>query len=418
MEDIYKWYKKGFESITSQKPSPHVWDAISAELDSSSKKKKRIGIWWISGVVVALISIGGFLLIQFNFSSPIIQNNTGKLEKTHSVNPVSSNNINQEIQSHKAYSSLPMNTKSKPVSSDSNLKEEIIDESQNIQNKQLDSFPIIKSETEITKQDSEIVTSEIENLELNDPNTNYLSGLSILEIPNNIESQKIILGSESERFIVSPQSVESGSRWFIGQTSEVNNNWLFNHDLKNAVRQESNNSILPHMSMTNAFVIAKEIHPGKFVRAEFIVSKHEGQNLLTYSEGIIQRKTLDLNYSGLTILADQKSINTQSFLGLPMKSHWLGGISMCVLSGSKLAVGQLEHTPVGYRKMNVSLVAGYEKEALLSKRISLASGIRLSGGLTNIFKGYDNIPSWFNKTHSGNIAWTFSLRYSFNMRNQ
>jgi hypothetical protein len=415
MEDLYKWYKKGFESLSSQKPSPHVWDAISAELDSSSKKKKRIGIWWISRVVLILISMSGFLLTRFDSNSPIIQKRTGNIDKTLSSSPISANRINLKTQSKKEHSSLPMNTKSNTVSSDSNLNEEFIAEIQNIQDKQLGNSNQVKSEKVNTSLDNEIVTSDFENLERIQHNSNFLSSLSILEIPNNSESQQIISSNETEQIVSSTQLVESGSRWFVGQTSEVNNNWLFNHDLKNAARQESKNSILPHVSMTHAFVLSKEIHPGKFIRAEFIVAKREGQNILTYSEGIVQRKTLNLNYSGLTLLVDQKSMKTQSIFGFPVKSHWLGGVSMCILSGSKLAIGQIENTPLGYRKMNVSLVAGYEKELLLSKRISFASGFRLAGGLTNIFKGYDNIPSWFNRTHSGNIAWTFSLRYSFNM---
>ena len=417
MEDLYKWYKKGFESLSSQKPSPHVWDAISAELDSSSKKKKRIGFWWISGLVVFLISISGFLLTQFDSNSPIIQNRMGNIEKTYSAKPVSANNINLKTQSKKNHSSLPLNTKSKSVPTDSNLKEEFIHETQNIQNKQLGTSNQVKSETvNIISLDNEIFTSEIESLELNEPNSNYLSSLSILEIPINSELEQIISTSETEQILGAHQSVESGSRWFVGQASEVNNNWLFNHDLKDAARRESNNSIHPSFSMSHAFVIAKEIHPGKIIRAEFILAKSEGQDFLTYLEGKVQHKSIDLNYSGLTLLANKKSMKTQSILGFPLKSHWLGGVSMCLLSGSKLAIGQVENIPAGYRKMNVSLVAGYEKEVLFSKRISFASGLRLSGGLTNIFKGYDNVPSWFNRTHSGNISWTFSLRYSFNMR--
>ena len=416
MDDLYKWYKKGFESLTPKKPSPHVWDAISAGLDSSSKKKKRIGIRWISGVVLILISMCGFLLTQFDSNSPIIQNRMGLFDKVHSAKPISAKRINLKTQSKKNHSSLPMNTESNTVSTDSNLNEEFITETQNIQDKQLGTSNQVKSETLNTSLENEIVNSDFENLEFNETSTNYLSGLSILEIPNNSESQQIISSNATEQIVSSTQSVESGSRWFVGQTSEVNNNWLFNHDLKNAARQESKNSILPHMSMTHAFVLSKEIQPGKYIRAEFIVAKREGQNILTYSEGIVQRKTLDLNYSGLTILADQKTLYTRTIFGFPVKSHWIGGVSMCVLSGSKLAIGQSENTPIGYRKMNVSLLAGYEKEVMLSNRISFASGFRLSGGLTNIFKGYDNIPSWFNRTHSGNIAWTFSLRYSFNTR--
>ena len=418
MEDLYKWYKQGFESLSSQKPSPHVWDAISAQLDSNSKKKKRIWVWRISGLVAILITISGFILTQFDSSSPIIFNKMGVIEKTQSVNRISSNSINQKIQSSNYQSSLLLNTNSHSESADSNLKKEAIVESENKQDELLGNFSQVKSETAKISQDNEIVSSEFENLKLNEPKANYLSGLSILEIAINSELKQIIQNSETGQFINSTQFVEQGSRWFVGQTAELNNNWLFNHDLKDAARRESNNSIHPSFSMSHAFVLAKEIHPGKIIRAEFILAKSEGQHFQTYLEGTIQHKSIELNYSGLTLLADKKSMNTQSFLGLPLKSHWLGGVSMCLLSGSKLAIGQIENVPGGFRKMNVSLVAGYEKEVLLSKRISLASGLRLYGGLTNIFKGYENIPSWFNRTHSGNIAWTFSLRYSFNMRSQ
>jgi hypothetical protein len=309
---------------------------------------------------------------------------------------------------------LPIIPKSESIASNSNLKEDAIVESENNQDELLGTFSQVKSEKLNKSQDNKIVTSEIENLELNEPKANYLSGLSILEIPFNSELEQIISTSETEQILGAHQSVENGSRWFVGQASEVNNNWLLNHDLRDAARRESNNSIHPSFSMSHAFVLAKEMHPGKIIRAEFILAKSEGQEFQTYLEGKVQHKSIELDYSGLTLLADKKSMKTQSILGFPLKSHWLGGVSMCILSGSKLAIGQIENVPVGYRKMNVSLVAGYEKEVLLSKRISLASGLRLYGGLTNIFKGYDNIPSWFNRTHSGNIAWTFSLRYSFN----
>jgi hypothetical protein len=416
MEDLYKWYKKGFESLSSQKPSPHVWDAISAELDSSSKKKKRIGIWWISGLVVILISISGFLITQFDSSSPIIQNKMVPIEKNHSFNTLSSNKTNLKSQSKINHSSLPIIPKSESIASNSNLKEDAIVESENNQDELLGTFSQVKSEKLNKSQDNKIVTSEIENLELNEPKANYLSGLSILEIPFNSELEQIISTSETEQILSAHQSVESGSRWFVGQASEVNNNWLLNHDLRDAARRESNNSIRPSFSMSHAIVLAKEIRPGKIIRAELILAKSEGQDFQTYLEGTLQHKSIELNYSGLTLLADKKSMKTQSILGFPLKSHWLGGVSMCMLSGSKLAIGQIENVPVGFRKMNISLVAGYEKEVLLSKRISFASGLRLYGGITNIFKGYENIPSWFNRTHSGNIAWTFSLRYSFNTK--
>jgi WD40 repeat protein len=342
----------------------------------------------------------------------------GQIEKTHSFNPEPSNNTNLKTQSKRNLSSLPMNTKSNTVSSDSNLKDVFVDATRNIQDKQLGTFNQVKSEKFSKSQDDKIVTSEFGNLELNEPIENYLSGLSIQEIPINNDLQQIIQTRETGQFKGPSQLGEMGSSWFVGQASEVNNNWLFNHDLKDAARRESKNSIDPSFSMSHAFVLAKEIHPGRIIRAEFILAKSEGQQFQTYIEGTIQHKSIELNYSGLTLLADQKSMSAQSFLGFPLKSHWLGGVSMCFLSGSKLAIGQVENIPVGYRKMNVSLLAGYEKEVLLSKRFSLASGIRLYGGLTNIFKGYENIPSWFNRTHSGNIAWTFSLRYSFNMRSQ
>ena len=93
MEDLYKWYKQGFESLSShQTPSPHVWEAISAELNSSSKKKKRFLIWRIAGFIAILVSMSGLIISQFNSSPP-----KNIVKKTHSETSNSTNLLSSNI---------------------------------------------------------------------------------------------------------------------------------------------------------------------------------------------------------------------------------------------------------------------------------------------------------------------------------
>jgi hypothetical protein len=100
---------------------------------------------------------------------------------------------------------------------------------------------------------------------------------------------------------------------------------------------------------------------------------------------------------------------------MPVRTHWQIGPQLCVLGGSTLAVGENNYNPAEYRKLNLSLIGGLEEELFLSNQFSVAGGIRLNAGMTNIFKGVDNIPAYFNRTHTGNLALTLNLRYYLRM---
>ncbi len=434
-EDIFNWYKKGFESLPQETPPPMIWENVEAALDGKPNRRKPLGIWWwTSGLFILLVS-AGILISKMNSGSNentanVNSSNVGKSAKNESVALYNKSLITTDLNSNSSITEIEK-AEVKSNTAESNeisvqetvqpksglyvipvvIEEEIAQINSTIEMPKEANKLNNVNQSEI-KQPLLVEIPEEELVEAPSQSNDILSSLSAIEITN--QPIPLVLNSKEENFpaFVMPSEGSNGPRWSFGIASEVNNNWLFNHDFVDALRKESNNSIMPHFSSTWSFSAAKEFLPGQSIRTEFIVSKREGQHYLIYSEGMLQQKTIHLNYSGATILYDHAKLNSRIFLGIPLRTHWLVGTSVCYLSESTFAFGGQVTNPLGYRKMNVSLVGGFEKEMLFSKHLSFGTGLRLYGGLTNIFKGYENIPSWFNRTHTGNIAWTFSLRYT------
>ena len=443
-EDLFNWYKQGFEALPQESPPPLVWENVTAVLDGKAPRKKRIALWWWSGLSILLVVLSFF---AFHLSPDLVGGKpvaaklpdhrtstsanlqTGAAiassEKAREQHPrilLGENKNAQKIQDSETVKPTPatINTTS--------AKSELTNQSIPVQ-----SAPTSRVDASETAGDADftaanasvppvqsesaaVPTSAQENPSDLEVSIQELATLPAQRFPESLP--ELTVGETTAfPFGVYPLKNKSPNPlWYFGLATEANNNWLFNHELRDALRKSSTNSLRPHFSSTWSLMAAHQIHPGKTLRAEILLAKQEGQHYLTYTEGLIQQKTIHLNYSGATVLYDQSSLRTKVLFGYPIRTHWLIGTSLCFLSSSKLAIGQEEINPQGYRKLNVSLVGGFEKEVLFSHRLSLASGFRLYGGLTNIFKGYSNIPSWFNRTHSGNIAFTVSLRYYLDLK--
>jgi hypothetical protein len=446
-EDFFNWYKKGFDNLPPTEPPPMVWENIASALDG--KTKRRIpAFWWLSGLSTLVIGLATASWMNY---SPI--NNEASARPVSIPNPIAKQtytqnqySVSKQIEQSNTENSVFVkaeNLNKETNNSLSNKKQAALinqfSNSKPIALETANSSSTVESNT-TNSQSNQTVSRIQENItssilfeeEAIKPIDNQLSqsqtfltkssGINLLKrpftgfLPSTINSELTATTQQLPELII-PKMNNSGSTWFFGVASEINNNWVFNHDLVDAMRKESMNSILPHFSSTHSLVASKEFLPNQRIRAELILSKIEGQHFVQYENGQLVRKNLHLNYSGVTLLYDYQNPSAKNLFGLALRTHWLGGVSLCYLSESKLAIGQTLVSPSGYRKMNISLVAGMEKEVFLTRQLSLGAGLRLTGGLTNIFKGYENIPSWFNRTHTGNIAGTLSVRYYLNIPN-
>lgn len=443
-EDLFNWYKKGFDNLPPTEPPPMVWENIASALDG--KPKRRIpAFWWWSGLSILVVGLATAVWLNYSPTSNVA-NAKPESFSTQTKRP-------QTVMKHTAPSKQKESSnsiQSKTVNSDNPLRETNPNQASTEQVATANNTSFSTQKASLTSHSPEILVSTPSNPENNLENTNApvnsLNSNSLAEETNLSITQKTetilthssglilpkrsFIGFELSTInpelttttqqlpeLIIPKMNNSGSSWFFGVASEINNNWVFNHDLVDAMRKESMNSILPHFSSTHSLVASKEFLPNHRIRAELILSKKEGQHYVTYHNGQLLKKDLHLNYSGATLLYDYRNPSPKNLFGFTLRTHWLGGASLCYLSESKLAIGQTMISPSGYRKMNISLVAGMEKEVFFTRQLSLGAGLRLMGGLTNIFKGYENIPAWFNRTHTGNIAGTLSVRYYLNIPN-
>ena len=428
-EDLYNWYKEGAESLPNMEPPPMVWENVTAVLDNKGAKKKRFGFWWwTAGAFVIVLLSSLFLRQQFtervhsNGALAQANQNPNNNESTYSLtatSPLDDAGINEKVSAVVApglsENATNITRKEENAVASSTLKHQAIatpyvsafaaNANNPTQTSSANPTTSNGSETFLGLPTATQTTESSENLhsinapDLSATTTNQTITTALTELPLSIV----------------PKDKSIGSLWYFGIASEFNNNYLFNHDLIDALRKESNNSLLPHFSTTWAFMGAKSFAPGKAIRVEMLISKTEGQHYMTYSEGILQKKTIHLNYSGASILYDKTSNKSMRLMGMPVRTHWQIGPQLCVLGGSTLAVGENNYNPAEYRKLNLSLIGGLEEELFLSNQFSVAGGIRLNAGMTNIFKGVDNIPAYFNRTHTGNLALTLNLRYYLRM---
>ncbi|MFM2285470.1 MAG: hypothetical protein RLZZ543_967 [Bacteroidota bacterium] len=430
-EDLYKWYKESAESLPHIEPPPMVWENVTAVLDNKGAQKKRFGFWWwTAGALVVLLLSGLFLRQQFPEQAK--SNATlvaSKMKPEQIIKGTSSTNATS-VQTHSTSDEKP-----------SELRKESLSEQSANTNTQKENALVVGGTERLTEENANPVftpesysvspsiaassnktsTSILEeHVALNSSialaeNSDKLNSLNAPDLSTVATEQSITSDLAELPLSIVPKEKPVGSLWYFGLASEFNNNYLLNRDLIDALRKESNNSLLPHFSSTWAFMGAKSYAPGKAIRVEVLISKTNGQHYLTYSEGVLQKKTIHLDYSGASILYDKTSNKSMRLFGMPVRTHWQLGPEVCVLGATSLAVGTNNLIPVEYRKLNVSLIGGLEEELFLSNQFSVAGGIRLNAGMTNIFKGFDNVPAYFNRTHTGNMALTVNLRYYLRM---
>lgn len=408
-----------------------VWENVTAVLDNKGAQKKRFGFWWwTAGALVVLLLSGLFLRQQFSEQA-----------KLNAALAASKMKQEQTIKGSTSTNATNVQTLSTTDEMPSDMSTESLSEQSASTNTQKEKAPVIgvterlneekanpvytpesnSASSSIAAASNKTSTSILEEQTAPNASTalnessDKLNSLNAPDLSIAFTEQSIAADLAELPLSIVPKEKPFGSLWYFGIASEFNNNYLLNRDMIDALRKESNNSLLPHFSTTWSFMGAKSYAPGKAIRVEVLISKTDGQHYMTYSEGVLQKKTIHLDYSGASILYDKTSNKSMRLFGMPVRTHWQFGPEVCVLGATSLAVGTNNLIPVEYRKLNVSLIGGLEEELFLSNQFSVAGGIRLNAGMTNIFKGFDNVPAYFNRTHTGNMALTVNLRYYLKM---
>ena len=95
------------------------------------------------------------------------------------------------------------------------------------------------------------------------------------------------------------------------------------------------------------------------------------------------------------------------------KIEFLLGPYMGVLKKAAESLNQNEiNLTENYKKHILGLTGGIQKQYHINQNLDLTTGLRLSYGITNIYKGTPIIPASFRITHPAAISITLGLRYS------
>jgi len=179
------------------------------------------------------------------------------------------------------------------------------------------------------------------------------------------------------------------------------NTWLLNNETLDGFKSETLNTTEIMFFLDAGLSLNYSLNKTWQIQADGFFFSNTGQEYLGYYNGHYGRKKTTLRYSTIALSVKNKFSDI---------SHFIPGSSINVLAGGYLSVLQyanqeknsvLENIRSQYGKYDFGVRLGGEFELQIFNQLSIAPGLFLSIGIPNIYKGTDNIPGYFRKTHNG-----------------
>ncbi|MBL4658391.1 MAG: hypothetical protein JKX73_10345, partial [Flavobacteriales bacterium] len=144
---------------------------------------------------------------------------------------------------------------------------------------------------------------------------------------------------------------------------------------------------------------------------EFYINAKAEQDYGVYIEGLYFDKSIELNYSKVTLLY-QRNILQFSKVIPSRYTVKAGGYWGFLKTKRKYYNDKIVSSSESYTDMDygVKLAIGQEKEL---SSIVLGYGLNSEYGFKNIFAGNDRVPADFNETHTFNVGGYINLKYKF-----
>jgi len=189
------------------------------------------------------------------------------------------------------------------------------------------------------------------------------------------------------------------------------NTWLLNHETFDGLKSESLTTteimFFPDVGLSLNYSLNKTW----LLQTDLFFSSNTGQEYLKYIYGHYSRKKITLNYSTMDLSVKHKFTISGNFI--PRSSiNVLAGSYISFLHYAYQKINtDLENIGSQYWKFDFGFRLGGEFELQVFDQLSIAPGLFLSIGIPNIYKGTDNIPGYFRKTHNGSAEFhlTFYL---------
>jgi hypothetical protein len=227
--------------------------------------------------------------------------------------------------------------------------------------------------------------------------------------PDDLKKIKLLSKTDFDSLKINDNSSAAGSslpltdrgRISGGLITLLKNTWLLNHETFDGFKSESltTTEIVFHPDV--GLSLNYSLNKNWLLQADGFFFSNTGQEYLGYYDGHYGRKKTTLRYSTIALSVKNKFSDI---------SHFIPRSSINVLAGGYLSVLQyanqekntvLENIGSQYGKFDFGVRLGGEFELQIFNQLSIAPGLFLSIGIPNIYKGTDNIPGYFRKTHNG-----------------
>jgi hypothetical protein len=214
----------------------------------------------------------------------------------------------------------------------------------------------------------------------------------------------------SNTIIDKKEKISNPPRFYIGFTNSVRNTWLLNNTTVRGLQSNEMTKTVPNIFQDFAFQAG--IHFSRksklLLEADIITSNQ--QKYYQYLNGDYVSKEIELSYSVFSLLYKYNISKLFGHNGVG-NNLVLGSYGGILKSGKLKTKEQTENIKYQYHKYDIGFILGYELEFVVFNKIALAPGIRLKQGLFNIYKGYEDMPSSFNRTYPATIDFTFGVNY-------
>lgn len=190
---------------------------------------------------------------------------------------------------------------------------------------------------------------------------------------------------------------------------------LLNREFCYALRKETNNGVAANYGLSYGILAGYRLNTRNGIEAELLLNEAGGQIYNRYTGGKYVRHQLGLNYRGLALLMNSTLYQASLRNKIPLAFSMSFGMSAMKLKKNEVQFNDMAESSsvLPYNTFNLSGITAATVETRLKGDLILGLQVRLSGGLTNIFKGTSEIPAWFNRTHTVNISTGIRLRKNF-----
>ncbi len=204
-----------------------------------------------------------------------------------------------------------------------------------------------------------------------------------------------------------------GLRYYFGFSGSMKNTWLLNYTTFRGMESDELLHTIPSFGMDLGLTFGYKLSKKITLQAEGFLISEINQQYRDYIRGKYLSQVNRINYSLVDLqvkfsfqrlLRNQKKTSSNIFLG-----GYTGFLQSAVLKTGDEITDRKEI----YSFIDFGILLGYEYEYFITDRISFSTGLRLKTGLKNMYKGEDNIPASFRKTHTGSADANISLRYFF-----